>query len=139
MSKKPVVAAAIFDFSADEPRILAASRAYPEDLRGRFELPGGKIEPDEQPYEALLREIREELGCTIQPDRPVLSDSEDGAWPILDDRKMYVWLAEAIETPEPSKDHLELRWVTRREARNLDWLKPDIPIVKAAFDLLYQN
>jgi 8-oxo-dGTP diphosphatase len=139
MSKQPVVAAAIVDFSGGEPRLLAASRAYPEHLRGRFELPGGKIEPHEQAAGALMREIREELGCVINLGRPVLSDFEDGAWPILGGRKMYVWLAEAVEVPKATENHLELRWITRDEIHDLDWLEPDIPIVEAAFDLLYDS
>ena len=60
-----IVAAAILD-SLDHPRmLLAAQRSYPADIAGLWEFPGGKVEPDESPEDAVLREIREELGCEI--------------------------------------------------------------------------
>lgn len=136
MSPRPVVAAAIVDRSSGEPRILAASRAYPEQLRGQFELPGGKIEPNEPASSALLREIREELGCELTLGRQVLSDYEDGAWPILGGRVMYVWLAEAVTQPRVGTDHLEFKWVSHGDYELLDWLKPNIPIVAEAFNML---
>ena len=47
-------------------RVLAARRTRPESAAGRWELPGGKVEPDEEPEAALRREVAEELGCTIE-------------------------------------------------------------------------
>ncbi|MDH6188818.1 8-oxo-dGTP pyrophosphatase MutT (NUDIX family) [Streptomyces sp. CZ24] len=59
-----VVAAALRDARADgrggpvTERLLAARRSAPPELAGRWELPGGKIEPGEQPEAALVRELR---------------------------------------------------------------------------------
>ena len=50
-----VAAAAIIDGT----RLLAARRSSPPELAGRWELPGGKVEPGEDPREALARELRE--------------------------------------------------------------------------------
>lgn len=56
-----VVAAALRDARADgrggpvTERLLAARRSAPPELAGRWELPGGKIEPGEQPEAALVR------------------------------------------------------------------------------------
>ncbi len=60
-------------------RVLAARRTRPEAAAGRWELPGGKVEPDEDPEAALLREVAEELGCSIEvtgwlPGRTRISD-----------------------------------------------------------------
>ncbi len=62
---RPVVAAAIVDSLSEPTMLLACSRAYPQELRGQFELPGGKVEDAEDPAEALAREIAEELGARL--------------------------------------------------------------------------
>src|SRR3569623_1217036 len=54
-----VVAAALYD---TEGRLFAARRSAPPELAGRWELPGGKVEPGETPEHALVRGLREELG-----------------------------------------------------------------------------
>lgn len=58
-----VAAAAITDVRG---RILLARRTDGRDLAGRWEFPGGKREPGESPEQALIRELREELGIAVQ-------------------------------------------------------------------------
>ena len=47
-------------------RVLAARRTAPAAAAGRWELPGGKVEPGESPAEALVREVREECGVECE-------------------------------------------------------------------------
>jgi 8-oxo-dGTP diphosphatase len=54
-----VVAAALVDA---EGRVLLQQRAPGRQMAGLWEFPGGKVEPGEKPEEALIRELREELG-----------------------------------------------------------------------------
>jgi 8-oxo-dGTP diphosphatase len=54
-----VVAAALAD---DRGRILLQQRAPGRAMAGLWEFPGGKVEADELPEAALVRELREELG-----------------------------------------------------------------------------
>ncbi|RRC96038.1 NUDIX domain-containing protein [Schaalia canis] len=138
---RPIVAAAIVD-SLDFPtRLLCASRAYPAELRGQFELPGGKVELGEAPRDALVREIREELGCVLTYGHEVTT--QDGLWwPIHAGRRMGVWLAERTQdSPEPSlsENHLELVWAALDPATAADglptvdalpWIVHDRPIVE---------
>lgn len=126
-----VAAAAIVD-SLDAPaRLLCARRSAPPALAGRWELPGGKVEPGESPEAALHRELTEELGVTVTLGTRVLGP-DDGDWPILTGRRMRVWLAQvAAGTPRPLADHDELRWVRYEEVDALDWLDPDRPILDA--------
>lgn len=59
----PVVAAAIFD---GEGRVLMHRRPLEKHHGGLWEFPGGKVESGETPRIALVREIAEELGVTIE-------------------------------------------------------------------------
>ena len=59
-----VVAAALVD--ADD-RVLIAQRPEGKAMAGLWEFPGGKIAPGERPEDALIRELREELGVTVKP------------------------------------------------------------------------
>ena len=116
---RPVVAAAIVDSLSEPTMLLACSRAYPQELRGQFELPGGKIEDNEDPVEALTREITEEQGQW---------------WPVLGGRVMGVWLAEVApnsQEPRAGDDHMEARWVPLADLRELPWIGADLPIVEA--------
>lgn len=116
-----IVAAAI----SDGRRLLAAQRAAPESLRGKWEFPGGKVEPGESPQAALVRECREELGTEIEVG-PELSRVElpTGALLILFDARVRAGAAE----PRPL-EHLELAWVAGEDLRNLDWLDSNLPFV----------
>jgi 8-oxo-dGTP diphosphatase len=57
-----VVAGALFDATG---RVLIAQRPAGKHMAGRWELPGGKLEPGETPLDALRRELAEELGVTL--------------------------------------------------------------------------
>lgn len=59
---KLVVACALVD--ADR-RVLIAQRPEGKAMAGLWEFPGGKIEPGERPEDALIRELKEELGIDV--------------------------------------------------------------------------
>jgi 8-oxo-dGTP diphosphatase len=71
----PVVAAVI----ERDGLVLVAQRPPGKHLALKWEFPGGKIEAGETPAAALVREIREELGCTIRVG-PAPSNGP-AAWP----------------------------------------------------------
>lgn len=50
----------------EQQEILCALRSEQMSLGGLWEFPGGKIEAGETAQQALIREIHEELGCTIE-------------------------------------------------------------------------
>ncbi|MDN5782009.1 MAG: 8-oxo-dGTP diphosphatase MutT, partial [Luteimonas sp.] len=65
-----VMAAAITDARG---RVLLARRTEGRDLAGLWEFPGGKREPGESPEQALVRELREELGIEAEPGPPLIA------------------------------------------------------------------
>lgn len=130
---RPVVAAAIVDSLERPTELLACSRAYPQELRGQFELPGGKIEEGEDAVAALKREIAEELGARLIIGERVCPENGQW-WPILGGRVMGVWLAEVAPgslSPRAGASHVEARWVPIAELATLPWIGADLPIVEA--------
>ncbi|MFF4358427.1 (deoxy)nucleoside triphosphate pyrophosphohydrolase [Streptomyces sp. NPDC001604] len=119
-----VVGAALFDGD----RLLAARRSAPPELAGRWELPGGKVEPGEAPEAALVRELREELGVDADPVARV-----PGEWPLKSPYVLQVWTARLrpdSAAPEPLQDHDELRWLTGDELWTVPWLDQDVEAVR---------
>jgi len=49
----------------EDGKIFVARRIQSGDMGGRWEFPGGKVEPGETPEHAAVREIREEFGCDV--------------------------------------------------------------------------
>ncbi|MGW1322438.1 (deoxy)nucleoside triphosphate pyrophosphohydrolase [Streptomyces antibioticus] len=119
-----VVGAALLDGG----RLLAARRSAPPDLAGRWELPGGKVEPGERPEAALVRELREELGVDAEPVERI-----PGEWPLRDPYVLQVWTARlrpGSAAPAPLEDHDALRWLAPAEIWDVPWLDQDVPAVR---------
>ncbi|MEU7040291.1 (deoxy)nucleoside triphosphate pyrophosphohydrolase [Streptomyces varsoviensis] len=112
----------------DQGRLLAARRSAPPELAGRWELPGGKVEPGETPEQALVRELREELGVEVEPLERI-----PGEWPLRPPYVLHVWTAGLLAgEPRPLQDHDELRWLGPAEADDVPWLDQDRPAVAEA-------
>jgi 8-oxo-dGTP diphosphatase len=130
-----VVAAAVLDDLQHPTRLLAARRSAPKSLAGRWEFPGGKVEPGEEPVAALRRELREELGVAVTLGELLLGP-ETGDWSVLHGHRMRVWLASTRDEPRALADHDELRWLSADLLDEVPWLDADLPIVAAVAGLL---
>ncbi|MBD9702147.1 MULTISPECIES: (deoxy)nucleoside triphosphate pyrophosphohydrolase [Streptomyces] len=114
-------------------RLLAARRSAPPELAGRWELPGGKVEPDESPEQALVRELREELGVEAKS-----AERVPGEWEVRPGYVLRVWIAHLLSgEPRALEDHDELRWLTVDEVWDVDWLDQDVPAVMEAARLAW--
>ena len=125
----PVVGAAILRGG----RVLAARRTAPPAAAGRWELPGGKVEASETPEAALVRELREELGCDV-----AVTGWLPGSAPIGTTHVLTVGLAELVAgSPEPDPvEHDAVRWLGAGELDDVDWLEPDRPFLTLLAPLL---
>jgi 8-oxo-dGTP diphosphatase len=118
-----VVCAVIRD---DAGRVLAAQRPPGKAQAGCWEFPGGKIEPGEGAEAALVREIREELGCTLVVGAALTPVDHPYPGGLI---RLRAFAAEVIEGVPAPHEHSALRWVAREEAATLAWAPADIPIL----------
>jgi 8-oxo-dGTP diphosphatase len=105
-------------------RVLAARRTTPEATRGLWEFPGGKVEPGEDPEAALVREIREELGCEI-----AVTCHLGGEQPIKDAYTLRVALAALVSGEPIPHEHDAVRWLAAYQLGLVSWLAPDVPFL----------
>jgi len=137
--RRLVVAAAVVDDLATPRLLLAARRSRPVELAGRWEFPGGKVDPGETPVDGLHRELREELGVQVELGAELVGP-DDGGWNITDRHVMRLWLARIVEgEPEPLVEHDALRWLPAGEWGSVDWLDGDVRIVEALSDWVEQE
>jgi 8-oxo-dGTP diphosphatase len=129
-----VVGGAIVD-DLDRPRtLLAARRTEPPRLAGGWELPGGKVDPGEQPMAALHRELAEELGIEVQVGAEVTA-ADGGGWSLPPGYVMRVWLVRVIQgVPAPIEDHDAIRILGPGEWLDVPWLPADVPIINALIE-----
>jgi 8-oxo-dGTP diphosphatase len=106
-------------------RVLGCERAEPPESAGRWEFPGGKVEPGENEIDALVRECEEELGVKIAIGERIGSDELlSHGWAVL-----RVWLATLLSGDPQPLEHASLRWLGPDELDSVSWLPADAPIV----------
>lgn len=127
--KHIVVAAAMIHHKG---RILATQRGYGE-FKDGWEFPGGKVEPGESPKEAIVREIREELGMDIVPETLVTTVEHD--YPTFHITMHCFWAS--IRSGEVHLlEHEAARWLCPEELDDVAWLPADVAAVDSLKALL---
>lgn len=109
-------------------RILATQRGYGEQ-KGGWEFPGGKVEGNESPETAIVREIKEELNAdievtgfltTVEHDYPTFHLSMDCFWAKLKSGSEMTLL-----------EHEAAKWLMLDNLDSVDWLPADVKLVEA--------
>ena len=120
-----VAAAVICDSLEKKQKIFATARGY-GDFKGRWEFPGGKVEPGETSRQALVREIREELAATVRVgslittveyDYPAFHLSMDCFWCEVEEGELKLLEAE------------DARWLTKENLYSVKWLPADVTLI----------
>jgi 8-oxo-dGTP diphosphatase len=114
--------------------LLARRRAEP--FRGRWDIPGGFLEEGEDPIAGLRRELKEETGLDVEPERfvGVWMDRYGGDSTGTTTLNMY-WTARVVGgEPQPADDVSELRWFDPDALPGRDELAfENVPLVLAAW------
>ena len=122
--KSVEVVAAIIE---KEGKYFATQRGY-GDFKDGWEFPGGKVEAGEQPEQAIIREIKEELEstvsiikflCTVEHDYPKFHLT------------MHCYLCRLEEGNLHLVEHEAARWLLPEQIDSVDWLPADIKVVNA--------
>ena len=121
-SRKVIVAAVIIA----DGRVLACERSAPPEVAGRWEFPGGKVEPGETEQQALARECVEELGVRVEVGPRVGPDVSLAHGRAV----LRVFAVDLLDGDMPrALEHTSMRWLAVNELDSVHWLPADKPIV----------
>jgi 8-oxo-dGTP diphosphatase len=109
-----------------ENKFLVGQRSLGKPYSGYWEFPGGKIEENESANDALIRELREELGIEVLVAKPLFKHTH-----VYPDKTVLLdlWLVEKFAGMPHHKEHQTLRWVTFNELLNLRLLEGNLSIM----------
>ncbi|HWA08129.1 MAG TPA: (deoxy)nucleoside triphosphate pyrophosphohydrolase [Opitutaceae bacterium] len=108
--------------------VLIAQRPAHKHLPLKWEFPGGKVEPGESPEAAVVREIREELGCEIAVARPLPRFTH--AYAVVIEMIPFVCRL-ASGSPEPrALEHVAIQWISGDKLPEIDLAAADKPLLE---------
>ncbi len=116
-----VVVAAVIE---SHGRILACQRRKNDAFGLKWEFPGGKVQPGEQPAQALARELKEELGVEAAIGEEVYRTRHRCA-EMARELELIFFTAQANETDMRNLAFEEMRWVRPEDLADLDFLPAD--------------
>jgi 8-oxo-dGTP diphosphatase len=122
-ARKLVVAALI----REGGRILMSRRRPDQAMPDLWEFPGGKVEAGEHPEAALVREVREELGCALAIER--IEEVVFHAYAEFD-LYMLVYAGRIAAGTPHAVEVAEIAWVSPADLPSLDLLPADYPLAR---------
>lgn len=119
-----VVAALI---EKDNKYLIAKRSTGDPNVFGKWEFPGGKVEPDEDEFHAIEREINEEFELEIKANKFLINSVCEYATKIVD---LRLYDCNYISGKFNLHDHSEYNWVDKDELLEYDLAPADIPLAE---------
>ena len=113
-------------------RLFATQRGYGE-WKDWWELPGGKVEPGEQPEAALQREIREELATEIEVGKLLTTVEHDYPQFHL---TMHCYACTVTQGQLSLLEHEDARWLAADELDSVKWLPADTAVISLTKEII---
>lgn len=110
--------------------VLLAQRPTHKHLPLKWEFAGGKVEPGEDPATAIVREIREELGCEIAVARSLPRFTHDYGRVVIEMIPFVCTLRPGSPEPHPH-EHVAIAWVKPGDLLSYDLAAADLPVIAA--------
>ena len=109
-------------------KILIARRSTgDESLLGKWEFPGGKVEPNENEYQAIEREINEEFELNINAKKFLTNNVFKYPTKTVD---LRLYSCEYVSGNFKLHDHSEYKYIDKSELLNYDLAPADIPLAR---------
>jgi 8-oxo-dGTP diphosphatase len=107
--------------------VLVGQRLVEDDYFQKWEFPGGKLEPNETPEQALIRELKEELDIEVRRCKQLMTLDHD-----YPDRRvrLHVLLVLEYRKSPSGKEGQALQWVALDALQDLDFLAGNQPIIE---------
>ena len=135
MTNRPIVLVAAAALTDKDRRVLMAERPAGKSMAGLWEFPGGKVAPGETPEQALVRELREELGIEVCDSclSPLTFASHSyETFHLL----MPLYVCGTWEGEITPREGQRIKWVRANRLREYPMPPADLPLIPMLVDLL---
>lgn len=112
----------------NDNKVLLARRSTGDiNVFGKWEFPGGKVERDENEYDAIEREIKEEFELVIKAKEFLINNVCEYPTKVVD---LRLYKCDYVSGEFNLHDHSEYKWVDKEELLEYDLAPADIPLAE---------
>ena len=112
----------------NDNQVLLARRSTGDvNVFGKWEFPGGKVEPDENEFKAIEREIKEEFELVIKAKEFITNNVCEYPTKVVD---LRLYKCDYVSGEFNLHDHSEYKWVDKEDLLEYDLAPADIPLAE---------
>ena len=121
----------------DDGKILIAHRNPVGDMGGRWEFPGGKVEPGEDEKDSIAREMMEEFGVVAEAKEKISSSQFEHRGEVFTlDAYLVVFEHNGMEKSFTLSEHTEYKWINASSVPDYEFVDSDLKIYPSVLEFL---